>query len=251
MSVTVNILNKDGTTETVQALCPIAVAEQLGVELDGGTMRFIRTESHSQGVVAPLSDFSVSVDTSDENETFSFIGTDSRSLLVNNGMSGGIYKHSVNFVEASKLLQGIMIDGFAVTQPDDIAQRDSLYDVLQRLLIVAPFDYAQSTTPKFQITQDTTVILVLNNTVAPQFKWNTQTSLWECLVQIGAVIDAIPRLIRATNGQFIVVTFSFVNVYATEANAIYDGATNVVGENVEEGQYNTALSAIVENLMEE
>lgn len=95
------------------------------------------------------------------------------------------------------------------------------------------------------------MILVLNNTVAPQFKWNTQTSLWECLVQIGAVIDAIPRLIRATNGQFIVVTFSFVNVYATEVNAIYDGATNVVGENVEEGQYNTAFSAIVENLMEE
>lgn len=69
-------------------------------------------------------------------------------------------------------------------------------------------------------------------------------------MQIGAVIDAIPRLIRATNGQFIVVTFSFVNVYATEVNAIYDGATNVVGENVEEGQYNTAFSAIVENLMD-
>lgn len=47
------------------------------------------------------------------------------------------------------------------------------------------------------------------------------------------------------------IAFDLINAYDYEVQDLYDGADNAEGDSVEEGQYNTALSAIVENLMEE
>lgn len=70
-------------------------------------------------------------------------------------------------------------------------------------------------------------------------------------MQVGAVIDAIPRITADANGNFTEIAFYLINAYDYEVQDLYDGADNAEGDSVEEGQYNTALSAIVENLMEE
>ncbi|MDE7455002.1 MAG: hypothetical protein K2M64_04155 [Clostridia bacterium] len=160
--------------------------------------------------------------------------------------NGGIYKHQVSLIEPSKLLQGVTIDGFGVSQPEEYKKRQSLEDVLLRLFQVAILDAPK----RFSLTQDSTVRRVLSTVKSPEFKWNTQTTLWECLVQIGAVIDAMPRLVSDDKGNFTVVTFDFINACDTIVDNLDDELTNALGLNVEESQYNTALSAIVENLRE-
>lgn len=245
--------------------------------------------------------------------------------------SDGIYSHRLSMTEPSKLLQGVMIDGFGVTQPEqlypmkivasdssDITSEkdgtnsykhtasgtvtfsstvkactivgdsnyngvsivalpngntvswtaiwqnnlagyggaiynvtitatlvDSLLDVVKRLFKTATFDETV-----FTLTADTKVTNALAAVASPEFKWNTQTSVWECLVQIGAVIDAIPRLVEDASGNLTVVTFEFVNSWDNVLETLDDGSTNVIGESVEESQYNTSLSSIVENLRE-
>ena len=62
-------------------------------------------------------------------------------------------------------------------------------------------------------------------------------------------IDAIPRITADANGNFTEIAFDLINAYDYEVQDLYDGADNAEGDSVEEGQYNTALSAIVENLM--
>ena len=166
--------------------------------------------------------------------------------------NSGIYSHQVSLTEPSKLLQGVMIDGFAVTQPEEYEKRDTLFSVINRLLAVTPFDYVNESTPMFHPNISTTEANVLSalSVKSPEFKWNTQTTLWECLLQVGAVIDAIPRLVPDSKGNYTVITFDFVNAYNNYVDAIDDGETNAVGESMDESLYNTALSAVVENLRE-
>lgn len=175
------------------------------------------------------------------------LGTSSNyvATIVYTSSNGSIYSHQVALTEPSKLLQGVMIDGFGVTQPEDYGSRKSLLEVVNRLLAVTPFDCL-----RFILTNDSNVTSALKSVVSPEFKWNTQTTLWECLLQVGAVIDAIPRLAAYGSGNYIVVTFDFVNAYVDEVDSLDDGATNALGENVDEIQYNTALSSVVENLRE-
>ena len=144
-----------------------------------------------------------------------------------------------------------MIDGFGVSQPENYDDRQTLKAVVDRLLAVTPFDDAQSEMPTFTLTNDETVLNALSSVKSPQFKWNTQTSLWECLVQVGAVIDAMPMLVKGTDGNYTVVTFEFVNAYEHEVKSIDDGLTNAFGDSVDERLYNSALSSIVENLRED
>ena len=165
--------------------------------------------------------------------------------IVYDSNDDNIYSHQVALTEPSKLLQGVMIDGFGVTQPEAYDSRKNLYEVVKRLLAVTPFDGQ-----RFTLTNDKKVYSVLQSVVSPEFKWNTQTSLWECLLQVGAVIDAIPRLIRDDDDNFTVITFDFVNANVGEVDSLADEATNAFGENVDESLYNTALSSVVENLRE-
>ena len=118
--------------------------------------------------------------------------------------------------------------------------------MVTRLLAVCSLDY----TP-FTLTSDTAVRNALAAVKSPQFAWNTQTTVWECLVRIAAVINCLPRLTADANGKFTVVTFDFINAYDTEVTAIDDVNTNVMGESVTDNNYSTALSSVVENLKEE
>lgn len=77
------------------------------------------------------------------------------------------------------------------------------------------------------------------------------------MLTLHAVIDAIPQVerwyyrdedegVQVVNG----ITFEFVNAAGKEATEITDEWANVIGENVDESQFNTALGSVVENLHE-
>ena len=227
--------------EKLHATAPVSIVEQLDVELDSGNARFLRTEKENSSLFAPLSTYEIAVD----GTKFNFVGTDSRALVCKTSADGGIYSHDLSLTEPSKLLQGVLIDGFAVSQPEEENNRVSLFDVLKRLLSVTPFDE-----PMFELTTNSAVTGVLRIMKSPEFRWNAQTTLWECLLQIAAVIDAMPRLVEDETGNLRVISFDFINASAIEVESIEDGRTNTTGQRVDESQYNSALSTIVDNLSE-
>lgn len=330
-------LNGSSLNLSEKTLSPIVVESQLDTSLDSGTVKYLATESDGSPLNDALASYSIGVG----GENFDFVGMDSRALVCRKSNGQNVYLHEVSLTEPSKLLQGVMIDGFGVTQPEKIIMsninrtarqsstiqtyasssvyihqvsgsitvpncqaivstewtvdgsatgvpdpivemdaangviswytptwRDSssragnkytviimyvcakpnaatLEDVVNRLLMFSPFDGQ-----RFTLTDDYTVLGVLQSVVSPEFKWNTQTTLWECLLQIGAVIDAVPRLVMDGDGKYTVVTFDFVNAFGNKADNISDQWTNADGQNINEGLYNTALSAVVENLRE-
>lgn len=240
---------------TSRIVTPLQITEQLDVTLDSGELNYIFTEQDTDGLREPLSMYFVIVEENLPSERhWQFVGIDSRAFLRRNTAGDVIYKHKVALTETSKLLQGVLIDGMAVTQPEDEGQRETLYDVTERLFKVAQFDDARNVVEKFRFS-DANVIKILQAIKSPQFKWNTQTTLWECLEQIGAVIDAIPKVERGYDNdsgetESFDVAFEFVNATDNEATAISDQWVNIYGENVDESQYNTALGSVVENLHE-
>lgn len=238
--------------ETLYGIVPVDLQWRLNEQLDGGTANYIKTENKDIGVNTPLDKYSVTID----NETFEFVGMDSyavwkRKSVAQTDESGNvsfytaeIRKHQVALTEPTKLLQGVMIDGFQVTQPNPPTK--TLKDVVTRVLKYSPFDGQ-----RFYLTTDTTIVGVLATTISPEFRWNTQTTLFEVLQDIGAVINAIPRLVSGANGEFTVVTYDFVDDYGTAVTDLADGFTTDTGNSVDGDQYNSELTAVVENLTEE
>ena len=238
--------------ETLHGIVPVDLQWRLNEQLDGGTANYLKTENKDIGVNTPLDKYSVTID----NETFEFVGMDSyavwkRTSAAQTDESGNvsfytaeIRKHQIALTEPTKLLQGVMIDGFQVTQPNPPTK--TLKDVVTRVLKYSPFDGQ-----RFYLTTDTTIVSVLAATISPEFRWNTQTTLFEVLQDIGAVINAIPRLVSGANGEFTVVTYDFVDDYGTAVTDLADGFTTDTGNSVDGDQYNSELTAVVENLTEE
>ena len=216
-------------------ISPVKWAERLSEEFDSGTVTYYSTQST---VNPPLDGYELTVGT----RTFDFIGTEEVAKVKN-----GLYKHTVYLTEPTKLLEGTLIDGFAVTQPETNENRKTLYDVIERLLAVNPFDGSIYT-----ITTEQSVVNALLGAISPEFRWNTQTTLYECLMEVGAVINAIPRLLKDSAGEFTVVSFDFINAYKQAATSPFttDNVT-AYGESVDEAQFNSRLAAVVENLIEE
>ena len=208
-----------------EAVFPVIQTQRLDRELDDGEVKVIDTN----GLHAPL--FMCKID-----DTY-YVGNDTTSII-----KGDLAEHSFQLTEPSKILQGYQIEGLGVTQPSDLSQRKSLYSVLERLLRANKGD--------FTITTDTKVVGVLQGVISPQFLWNYQTLLWECLCDIGDVIDAIPRLVYK-DGRFKEITFDFVNESETVVEEMVDDYTTSVGATVDEAQYNSQMSAIVANIVEE
>lgn len=238
--------------EILHGIVPLDLQWRLNEQLDGGTANYLKTENKDIGVNTPLDKYSVTID----NETFEFVGMDSYAVWKRKSMaqmdeSGNvsfytaeIRKHQIALTEPTKLLQGVMIDGFQVTQPNPPTK--TLKDVITRVLKYSPFDGQ-----RFYLTTDTTVVSVLAATISPEFRWNTQTTLFEVLQDIGAMINAIPRLVSGANGEFTVVTYDFVDDYGTAVADLSDGFTTDTGNSVDGDQYNSELTAVVENLTEE
>ena len=248
------------------ALQPIVITQRLDRELDSGSFDFIRRDDKCKdNIEAPLSHYIVTLDdgVNPNPETIDFIGTDQRTLLRGKFGDGNtqdtapLYRHSVALTELTKLLEGELIDGFAVTQPEDESQRVSLYRVLDSLLQVTTLRRRQQDLTYYTYIPSSPALVY---TKSPQFKWGPQTTLWECLCDIGSAIDAIPRLVvdqyegdgEGEVGYFrLCVDFDLINTQAAEVVELLDDRTIDYGEEVDDSQYNTQLRSVVENVKEE
>lgn len=229
-----NVIFRHNGTVVSTAIVPVSYTRRLSEEFDNGTVTYYSTSGEMN---APIDKNEIIV----SQKTYDFIGTEEVAKVKN-----GLYKHVVYLTEPTKLLEGVLIDGFAVSQPKAENLRKTLYDVVTRLLSVTPFDESIYT-----LTTQAAIVGVLQATISPEFRFNTQTTLFECLMEVGAVINAFPRLTKDGNGDFTVVTFDFINEYGQAVTASPFTDVSAYGENVDEEQYHSKLAAVVENLIEE
>ncbi len=229
-----NVVFRHNGTVVSTAIVPVSYTRRLSEEFDNGTVTYYSTNGEMN---APIDKYEIIV----SQKTYDFIGTEEVAKVKN-----GLYKHVVYLTEPTKLLEGVLIDGFAVSQPKAENLRKTLYEVVTRLLAVTPFDESIYT-----LTTQAAIVGVLQATISPEFRFNTQTTLFECLMEVGAVINAFPRLTKDGNGEFTVVTFDFINEYGQAVTASPFIDVSAYGENVDEEQYHSKLAAVVENLIEE
>lgn len=128
----------------------------------------------------------------------------------------GYCVHNLTLVEPTRMLMGILIDGVKVTQPTNGDNKKSLYTVVQRLVNrYSLLKISESVT--FTITSDSEIVSLLEKTESPEFTWEAETQLWECLKDIGNVINCIPRLeFNQAKTDFCVITFDRVNAVVEE-----------------------------------
>ena len=68
------------------------------------------------------------------------------------------------------------------------------------------------TLSRFFLTDDEEIVSLLRERKSPQFDWEAETQLWECLKDVGSVINCMPRLtFNADKTAFNVVTFDKIN----------------------------------------
>lgn len=181
--------------------------ERLDEQLDTGRVQVINDTNES------FPDFSmvrmtVSDGDSKPKEAY-FYGVDSVEMR-----SVGYYIHTLELCEPTRLLMGRFIDGRKVTQPVK-GEKKTLKKVLDELLKVAKLLEVVNgkVYPEFSFVEDE----LLNSTISPEFYWNAGTSLWECLCDIGNVIDCMPRLtINSAKKAFNLIKFDRINAVTAE-----------------------------------
>lgn len=125
----------------------------------------------------------------------------------------GYYAHNLTLVEPTRLFMGILINGMKVTPPQEESERESLYAVADRLLRVCRLTKGGKP-QKFWLTDDEEIVSLLKERKSPQFVWEAKTQLWECLKDIGSVINCMPRLTSANptmSSTFNTITFDKIN----------------------------------------
>lgn len=238
------IITRDGNgIKPRDPLCPIKIVQELSPELDSGEVSYI--QSGEMEAVAPFTRYRIAQDSPTDDSSnayeFFFVGIEECALLrAGTNQVRGLSKHAVALTEPAKLLEGTLIDGFGVTQDEALSL--SIKAVINRLFAQANLDRQG----EFTLVDSNPI---LEKTPCPEFKWNPQTTLWECLEQIGAVIDAIPAIVPTylTNQ----VCFKYINSSDSVADELIDAYAQPHGESFAENQYNSSLGSVVENLLEE
>lgn len=182
--------------------------ERLDEELDTGTAQVIPAP-RIVGENLPFDEFSsVRISLRDDKgttKTGMFYGVDDVSKRGEH-----YYIHDLELFEPTRQLMGLPIDGRKVTQPIDNEKKKTLYDVLNELLEVA-FLREYNTPIRYAVAEQSRALL--ERVISPEFHWECATMLWECLCDIGNVVNGIPRLIAEdlNSPDFIVITFDKVN----------------------------------------
>ena len=177
--------------------------ERRDEQLDTGTIQVISTEESLS--FADFCPVLVEVEDIDgTKKTMQFCGFKS---LEKRGAN--YYIHSIELVEPTRLLMGIIIEGKKITQPIDGSAKKSLYTVLLRLM--QTFETKElGVEPRIKPYTSEKVNKLLRDTVSPEFHWEAGTLLWECLCDIGNVINAVPRLVYAL-GEMKGIDFDLIN----------------------------------------
>lgn len=238
--------NLNSITAKVQQ--PLTLSIRLDRELDSGNFTTFVENNSTDKIIAPLTKTQIFVfdrDNPGNSQRYDFVGSAQRVMIRNKAVDGtypALFRHSVNVTEATKLLEGVLIDGLGVTQPNTGTQKN-LYEVTQRLLRQTKKGY-------YSLIYNTNLKNLLESTISPQFRWSPQTTLWECLCDIGSVIDAIPYLEFDSNKEPCKIGFLVLNDETATITDLIDEYTYSYGEEVNEQQYNSRLTAIVENIKE-
>lgn len=133
----------------------------------------------------------------------------------------GYYVHNLTLVEPTRRFMGILIDGIKVTQPTEEEQAEgktkkSLYEITERIFHTYMLNDTEQT-PGFAMPNGYEVVSLLRNTESPEFQWEAETQLWECLKDIGNVINCMPRLtFNAAHTALKTLTFDKINDVAQE-----------------------------------
>ena len=157
-----------------------------------------------------------------------------------------LYQHDIAFVEASKALQGVQIDGMSVVQPLEKSERKTLYDVLLRLIRNMRLRMVGEEEPYII---DPAVVPMLSAVKSPQFQWESKNLFWECLRDIGSVVNSIPKLLQDDNDRYRVISFLPVNDVKDILMTIgYESAADGISEeNTASALYSVAHNVISEN----
>ena len=157
-----------------------------------------------------------------------------------------LYQHDIAFVEASKALQGVQIDGMSVVQPLEKSERKTLYDVLLRLIRNMRLRRVGEEDPYII---DPAVVPMLSAVKSPQFQWESKNLFWECLRDIGSVVNSIPKLLQDENDRYRVISFLPVNDVKDILMTIgYESAADGISEeNTASALYSVAQNVISEN----
>lgn len=206
MKTTARIKNKVGVWEDATLYNSATFDERLDEQLDTGSIQLI-TYSEANN----FNDFcSVKITITDDyggTKDMYFCGfptVEKRSLAY--------YTHTIELVEPTRILMGVIIEGRKVTQPIGVGDREkkSLYNVLSGLLNTCETKLLGAT-PRFKISVPDEVGDLLRGVASPEFHWEAGTLLWECLLDIGNVINAMPRLTADNDGDFNTITFDLIN----------------------------------------
>lgn len=179
--------------------------ERLDEQLDTGKIQVINNTSET------FNDFCRVKVVLDNSKTFYFYGIDTVEKR-----GAGYYVHYLELVEPTRRLMGVFINGKKITQPLS-GTKKTLKDVCDLLckcidLLGAQEDIVPANTPYWGIAEND----LLKNTISPEFHWNAGTSLWECLCDIGNVIDCMPRVTIDENGEFSRIVFEEINATTGE-----------------------------------
>lgn len=221
----------NGAWQDVDFFYPLKFSKKLNLEFDSGSYN---TLTQNEASIEPYQLVKIETD----NETLYYYATPSEEWKPT------INQMSYELVEVSKELTGIFLDGVASTNL--IGQTKTLLQVVDRLLKITPLR-REGQAQKYAITTNSAVMAKLGKN-APEFRWSAQTSLWEALVDIGACIDAIPRLTAVSSTATVcdVITFDFVNA-TDETESINDYIGRLRGVNEE--QYCSEIETNVQNLV--
>lgn len=198
MTVNVSIYENDKWIN-YQAYNSVDFDERLDEQLDTGRVLVINNS------IVPFNDMSMvklTISDGNENKTMYYYGFDTVEKRAKD-----YYIHTIDLVEPTRLLMGRFIDGKRVTQPI-LGIKKTLLNVLNDLLAVSKL-LENGENAEFSFAYDKLV----NNTISPEFYWASGTSLWECLCDIGNVIDCIPRLSVSSNddGYSLIIKYDKIN----------------------------------------
>lgn len=207
----VEILKKDGQIYEANLYNSATFDERLDEQLDTGSIQLILADD---GVsFADFCAVSLTIEDEDGNrKTMPFCG-----FKTVEKRGEGYFVLTLELVEPTRILMGTIIEGRKVTQPIEGSgeAKKTLYDVTKSLLKTfetLPWEDGIAI-PRLGLKENAKSVSLLKLTESPEFHWEAGTLLWECLVDIGNVINAIPRLV-APGGSSVVanlITFDTIN----------------------------------------
>ena len=189
--------------------------ERLDEQLDSGSVQTINDSSVEYD---DYSLYRVTVEDDDGTQKYaSYFGFDTVEQR-----GDGYFIHTIELVEPTRIVMGFPIDGCKVTQPIE-GKKKSLYDVVFSddggLISKAKLERVNKREEKSWYLRrgNGEMIEKMKSIPSPEFHWECGTLLWECLVDVGNVINCIPRIrFVETNTRECYIEFDPVNEVTAE-----------------------------------